>query len=406
MKMARERQVDVIVADERVQQALNRITQARSVLYPQLNGSASIVRKTVNLEAMGISIPGQSPLVGPFNSFDARLSVTQSIFDSAAMRRLSAMKAGREVSEAERKRAEQDAMALVASLYLDARRGQDQVTLAQSLLRLAEQRLAVAREGKSSGSGTELGVLQLESDLADRRQDLAAAKSRALESRLDVQAALGLPEDKVIVFSPGDSFRKAGIPSDDQIAAAVSGHPDVEVSERTVDLRKRETSVEKADYYPRLSASADYGASGSPARNAEGTYSFGGQLTLPIYRGGLRGGRIHEAQSRERESEATRDDMTRETEAKARSARENLKRMDSLLAAARTDQSEAQRRLTLAHDRLASGAGSSLELTEAEAVSAAARDRTQEADATYLLSQVQLARALGRLDDLVEEREH
>ena len=38
--------------------------------------------------------------------------------------------------------------------------------------------------------------------------------------------------------------------------------------------------------------------------NSDGTYSFGGQLTLPIFKGGLRLGRIREADSRLRESEA------------------------------------------------------------------------------------------------------
>lgn len=404
MTLALERQVEVIVADERVRQALNRITQARSVLLPQLNGSASIVRQTANLEARGIRIPGQDPLVGPFNTFDARLSATQAIFDVAAIQRLRAMKAGRDVSEAERRKAEQDAMALAASFYLEARRGQDQIALAQSLLHLAERRLTVAREGQSAGSGTELDVLQLESDVADRREGLAAAKTRALEARLDLQAALGLPEDRAIAFTPGDPFPKAGEPTDDQIAAAVSGHPDVDISEKTAIQRKRETLVEKADFFPRLSVAADYGASGSSPSNSEGTYTFGGQLTVPFFRGGLRSGRIREARSRERESAARKDDAARQTEAKARTARENLKQAVYLLAAARSDQSEAERRFALAQDRLASGAGSSLELTEAEAGSAAARDRTREAEASALLARVQLEHALGRLDDLIDPK--
>jgi len=400
MKMARERQVDVMVADERVQQALNRLTQAQSAFSPQLAGSASMTRQTVNLEARGIKIPGQDPLVGPFNTFDARLAVTQMIFDASAIQRLRAMKAGREVSEAARVKATQDAMALAATLYLEARRDRDQVAAAQSMLHLAEQRLAVARTGTEAGAGTQLDVLQFQSDAADRRQELAAIKQRALEARLDLQSALGLPEDREISFARSESLKKVPIPSDDQLAAAISGHPDVEVLEKTVVERKRETAVEKADFFPRVSAAADYGASGSSPANSEGTYSFGGQLSIPLFRGGLRKGRIREAQSRERESAARRDDTARKTEAAARAARENLKQALSLLDAARADQNEAERRLHLAHDRLSSGAGSSLELTQSEASSAVARDRASEAEAAVLLARVGLSHALGRTEEL------
>ncbi|HEX5036107.1 MAG TPA: TolC family protein [bacterium] len=402
MRLARQRGTQAVVADERVQQALSRLTQARSVFLPQIGGTASFQRRTINLNAMGINIPGQNPKVGPFNTSDARLSVTQSIFDAAAIQRLRALQAGRDISEAERRKAEQDAMALVGSFYLNARRGEDQVRLAQSLLRVAEKRLAVAREARRVGAGTDLDVLQLESGVADRREDLAAARTTALEQRLDLAAALGLPQDHAIAFAAGDPFPKMKIPSDDEITAAVSGHPDMEVAEQTVKERKREISVEKADFFPKISASADYGASGTSFGDSFGTYSVGGQASLPIFRGGLRSGRIKEAKAKARESEVQRDDVARRTEAKARTARENLKQTSLLLEAARSDQKEAEKRLNVSRDRSESGAGSDLEAVESEAGAAAARDRSREAEATALLARVELEHALGRLDALID----
>jgi outer membrane protein TolC len=404
MRLARERGTQAVVADERVQQALSRLTQARSVFFPQVGGTTSFQRRTVNLHALGINIPGQNPKVGPFNTFDARIQVTQSIFDAAAIQRLRALQIGRDVSEAERRKAEQDAMALVGSFYLDARRGEDQVRLTQSLLRVAEKRLAVARGAKSAGAGTELDVLQLESDVADRRGDLAAARTNALDRRLDLQASLGLPQDREIAFAAGDPFPRLKTPTDDEIAVAVSGHPEVETAEKTVEQRKREISVEKADFFPKISASADYGASGSSPGDSLGTYSVGGQASLPIFRGGLRSGRIKEAKSRARESEARRDEVSRQTEAKARTARENLKQTNLLLAAARSDQQEAEKRLKVSRDRNESGAGSDLEAAESEAGAAAARDRSREAEAMALLARLELEHALGRLDQLIDAK--
>ena len=56
--------------------------RALSELLPDVSGSVGERRQVINLEAFGF--PAPDPIVGPFNVFDARVSLSQSIVDLAA----------------------------------------------------------------------------------------------------------------------------------------------------------------------------------------------------------------------------------------------------------------------------------------------------------------------------------
>lgn len=403
LTLARERNVEVIVSQERVVQSMDRLTQARSAFLPQVNGSASLTRQTKNLKAFGIDIPGNDAVVGPFNTFDARVAVSQTLLDVAAIQRLRAVRNGRLVSQDELAKANEDAMALVATLYVEAQRAEERAGLGAALLKTEQKRLEIAQASEGIGAGSAMDLLSARSNIADARNQLAQSKTQALSARLDLAAALGIPEERPIRFT---SSRKDLLllktPTEGEALASASTHPNVKIAAGNVRQREIERSVEKADFFPRVSVGADYGASGSSPGDVAGTYSFGGQLTVPIFRGGLRSGRIKEASSRLRESEARRDDIVRHTEAEVRAARDFLLQTQSVSEAAEAEREEAAKRLMIAKERRESGLGDALQLTEAESGAALARDRANEARAARRLAAVNLAHAMGTMDDLLE----
>jgi outer membrane protein len=400
LQLARERHVEVIVAEERVQQALTRITQARSPLLPQIKATASQLRETRNLEAVGIQIPGINPVLPPFNSFDARLALTQTIFDATALERLRSARVEKLVSLAEVQKTKEDVMALVADLYLEAERAQEAIPLARSLLRQSEERLRLARSRLQLGLGPPLDVTNLEAERAQGKSRLVEVSKQAVEKRLDLAAALGLPAEKTISFAKEDIRLPAS--AKDPTQMILPDHPDVELAQRVVEQSKAEKKVAQADYYPKISGQADYGASGNDPTHADDTYTFGGGLSVPLYAGGLRRARVRETASQIRESEARLVDTQRQTEARVLSARETLERSSSLLKATQSDLSSARKQLSVANERLRSGLGTSLEVVEAETQLAQASDRESDARATYRLAQVNLVHAIGKMESLID----
>src|SRR5690242_4284518 len=82
-----EGNANIRIAGESVKQAQARASQARSALLPDVESSVTYQDLTRNLAALGvrvsIPIPGFSfpTFVGPFNVFDARATINQSVFD-------------------------------------------------------------------------------------------------------------------------------------------------------------------------------------------------------------------------------------------------------------------------------------------------------------------------------------
>ena len=189
--IAGERDIRLILSQERITQAIARIGQNRSSLLPQLEISSSQKRQTRDLRVSGINLPGD-PLVGPFNTFDLRAQLTQMIFDPSAMDRLKSAQGTRELSKAQSRKTKEDVLAMVAQMYINARRSQENLEYAMTYVRKEEKNLSLAQSRLDSGTGSvlELKKAQAEHDVAIHREKQAEAN--AVMTRLDLLSALGM----------------------------------------------------------------------------------------------------------------------------------------------------------------------------------------------------------------------
>src|SRR2546426_5904439 len=82
----------VSIAGFRADAAAARVRQARSGLLPSVSLSGSWANRNFNSKAQGISFPGVPTIIGPFNAYDGRVRLTQTLFDFANLGRVSAAK--------------------------------------------------------------------------------------------------------------------------------------------------------------------------------------------------------------------------------------------------------------------------------------------------------------------------
>lgn len=86
VQRALEHNLGLLLAEQRVTEAGGARWRALSELLPGVTGRLEASRQKVNLEAFGFPLPpGIPPVVGPFNVYDARVYLTQSIFDVHAI---------------------------------------------------------------------------------------------------------------------------------------------------------------------------------------------------------------------------------------------------------------------------------------------------------------------------------
>src|SRR5205823_13348713 len=112
----------VLNAEEAVDRAKGARWTALSDLLPNVNGRLTETRQVINLAAFGFNPAGFGfpSIVGPFNIFDARVNVSQSIFDAHALN--SARAESHNIAAAQHMvKSARDLVVLVsANLYLQA----------------------------------------------------------------------------------------------------------------------------------------------------------------------------------------------------------------------------------------------------------------------------------------------
>src|ERR1043165_84222 len=113
--------------------------EAFGSLLPQVDARLLRYSQSINLATFGFEIPGQPPVVGPFNVTDAQLAAAMQVFNLAALRHLQALRQAESASRYEVEAAQNDVAAAVARLYLLTQRAATQVASRQADVALFER---------------------------------------------------------------------------------------------------------------------------------------------------------------------------------------------------------------------------------------------------------------------------
>jgi len=150
IQLAIENNLTTLLAREREREAEGLSAQSRAGLLPNVSGTAYQANLTQNIAALGFQ-PGTFPgisrtFIGPFNNFDARARLVQSIFSLAAIRNFRAGRAGVRVAELQEGLAREQVATFTALTYLEALRSGREVEAAQADVDLAQMLLKLAQD--------------------------------------------------------------------------------------------------------------------------------------------------------------------------------------------------------------------------------------------------------------------
>ena len=393
--------LDSVVAGERSAQARARALQAVSGLLPQLTTTLSESRTyKVNLAAQGFDFPGFPSLLGPFTTFDARLRLTQKLFDPAAARHAQAGKASARAANAEERAAREQVAAAAALAYLEALRAQRAVAAARADKKVAGGLLSLARDRKEQGAATGLDIVRAQARDADEDAAVLRAEVAEREAQLMLKRVAGWPYDRELTLT--DDFTavlSSAPPLDAALSAALSGRAEIAAAEERARAEDLSAKAAFDDRLPAVVLTGDYAKSGALPSDARSVGAIGGALSVPLFSGGLLKGRQQEAESRRREALAALEDARRQVEFDVRTALERLAESAEEERAAELSLGLGERELAMVQDRYASGVGASIDLIVAQAQLARARSAAVTSLARYHSSRVNYAAAIGRAAD-------
>ncbi len=393
----------VTLAGLRADEARARIRQTRATLLPDLSATGSWASQTLNPQAFGfkISAPGFAfpKLFGPFDLYDARLHLTQTVFDYAGVVRVRAARSQLASTESDSGLASESAAQLAALNYLRATRAQAVVTARSADSTLAAELVRLAQAQKDAEVGTTIDVTRAQTQLVAARGALVVARNEAERARIDLVRSLGLPADTPVQLTDtlAASLPVVELPDtrDALVTLALSRRPDLHSEEARGLAASRAASAIKAERLPRLDLSANYGSNGLAPDNLTTTRFVALQVTVPILDGFRREGRAAEQQAVVKESGVRADELKRQIAADVDAARLDLGSAgeQQVIAAERLRLAEAE--LDEARERFKAGVAGNIEVIDAQVSLVRAKDTDIDARFAAAAARVALARAVG-----------
>ncbi|MBI2787504.1 MAG: TolC family protein [Elusimicrobia bacterium] len=390
--------IESVVAGERSQQARSRALEAASELLPRLTASVSQSRTyKVNLAAQGLDFPGFAPLLGPFNTFDARLRLTQKVFDWGDWRRAQSGRAAARAAGAEEKAAREQVAAAAALSYLEALRAQRSVAASSADKDVADRLLSLARDRKEHGAVTGVDVVRAQARAADADAALLRAQVSEREALLILKRVAGWPLDRELSLADDFSVVSSTPPEvAASLSAALGGRAEIAAAEERASGAELAAKAAFGDRAPSILLTGDYARSGAQPSDSKNVGAVGAALAVPLFSGGMLKGRQEEAESRRREALASLADVRQQVELDVRLSIERLSEAAEEERATELSLSLGERELAMAQDRYGAGLGTAIEVVEAQAQLARARSAQVSALARYHSSRVNYASALGR----------
>jgi len=373
--------------------------EALADLLPQLRAGVFESRQKINLAAYGFSAPGIPQVVGPFNLFDARAYLQQTVLDLKALNR-SRSSAGSLEAARQDERSTRDLVVLVCGeLYLQAVAGESRIAAARAQLDTAEALLAVARDRKAAGLGAGIEVLRAEVQERSQRQRLIVAEQDAAKEKLALAHAIGLPlGQRFRLADPVPFVPTVPMSVEEAVERAWAGRPDLKAAEARVEAAEASRKAAQGEGWPSLVVSGDYGAIGNDVPSAIATFTVGASLRVPLFEGGRVQGRVREAEARVQQEKARLADLRARIYYEVQSDFLDLKAADERVGVAEGALALAREQLQQAKDRFASGVADNVEVVQAQEALATADENHIASLYARTVARLSLARTLGGVE--------
>ena len=382
-----------------------RINQMEALqnLLPQADARLTRYNQSINLQTFGFSIPGQPPVVGPFNVTDANLSAAMQLFNIAAIRHYQAVRAGVIASHWEVTLAETDVARAVARLYVFVQRATAQVASREADVTLASRLRQMAQDEFHAGTGTRLDVAQSNVQLARSRQALLVAQNDRQNAILALLSAIGADEASDVVIADGIPTYPAAPRTDAALAAARENRPEL----KALAAREREAELgvnaAKSRRLPSLSADFQGDYSGNHTQDLLWSRRIAGNVSVPIFRADINV-MIARAKSQLHDVEIQRSQRERDVERDVRSSVLNLDSAEARVEVATENVRVAEEALQVARDRREAGYGSPVEVDRAQDAYRQAHEDLIAAEADAAAAHFDVLHATGEIHTLIGER--
>lgn len=379
-----------------------------SALLPHVTAAPYVAESKLNIDELGFAGLGSllhiSPSVGPFSYFDARASLTQTLFDWKSINATRAASQSLKSAGYTFKDARDLVVLAVGYTYLQAIADEARIDTTEAQVKTAQAIYSQAADQVNAGTSPDIDGLRAKVELQTRQQQLIQAKNNFAIQKLTVGRVIGLAPGQEFEFtdkSPYQPFEEVTV--DEALKRAYASRSDYQAAMK--DVRAAEFSRKAAigGYLPSLSFNADYGLGGAHPSTATPVADARGTLSIPIFQGGSVHGDVLQADARLEESRERLENLRAQIDSDVRAALLNLQSSAEQVKVARSNIDLAEETLTQSRDRFSAGVTDTVEVVQSQEAVASAHEQYISSLYSYNYAKISLVRALGIAEQGVNE---
>ena len=391
-----------------MRQGKGQLKVARSGLLPNVNGTVTENVQTTDLRAEGFrfNFPGFSipAVIGPFNYIDLRAHLSQSVFDLAAINNYRAAGELARATQYSAQDARELIMLAVGGAYLQTIAARARVASEEAQLQSANAVFDQSKQQQGQGLIAKVDADRSEVQALTHQQRLLSLKNDLAKQKINLARMIGLPPNDQYDLSDEVPFAPAApLTVEAALAQAFQQRADLKAADAQVRAAERVHSAARAERYPSLGATADYGGIGVNPSQLQTTYTASASLKIPIWQGGKAEGDIQQADAALDERRAEYEDLKGQVESDVRSAYLDLQAAASQVEVAQRNVEVNKEALELTRQKVEVGVIDNVTYVQAQEEVTNAQFDFINGVFAFNIAKLSLARAMGHAADALPD---
>ena len=390
----------LLLAGDQAQAAKGQRWQQLAELLPNLAIRAQEDVQTTSLTALGFRgnfFPAPLPrVIGPFNYFDLRANLAQSVFNYRYLEKERAAAENLKAAQFSLKDAREVVVLAVGNSYLQAIAAAARVETAEAQVKSAQALYDKASDQLKAGLAPAIDALRSQVELQSRQQQLIVARNNLAKSTLSVARIIGLPLGQQFVLTEKAPFQALTPQSlESYLQHAYSGRADYQAALTQVHGAELSRKAAAAGRYPSLDIDANFGDIGVTPSQSNGTWQVVGGINIPVFAGNRVHADVLQADAQLKQARAQLADLRGRIDYEVRTALLDLNAAAEQVDVARSSVELAEQALAQSQDRFSAGVTDNLEVVQAQEAVAGAHESYIQSLYAHNLAKVELAYAIG-----------
>jgi outer membrane protein TolC len=403
IEIALERNEDIQVAREAVNNRESRVREVRSDALPSLTGRANYTR---NIRLPVIFFETEEGLqqitIGEDNAYDFNLTLEQVIdVFGRVPKALKSAHLYSDIGKEDLQRIENEVVFDVRSSYYGVILAEQLRDVASKSLEQAEASLKQVESMVREGTRSRFDLLRARVEVANRKPELIRAENEVELADSRLKRVLGLQFDTEIDLSDELTMVPIEMDVDEGIALALTRRPELRSIDKEVEMGEIQVRLSGLERFPSLFLQSRYSIQGQTDKTFPESEEFARSwnasvgLTLPIFDGLKTSGRINQSRAQLSMARYQKQKAEEEVRLEVFEAFRNLETAKEEILSQQANVNEAEEAYRLATIRFANGLATQLEVNDVELALNLARTNFIQSLYDYNVARARVEQAIG-----------